>query len=108
MARVSGGLIIAAANPHFQPAHAFSRGGAPIFWKRSTSRNPHLYDAVTYIFQAMGFLSHDLARPQIANGGGGLRIRRIPAYLTSSLGQPTRSDPPSWGLGVRLAQNRAQ
>jgi hypothetical protein len=44
-----------------------------------------------------------MARPQVADGGNGLRIWRVAAnILNSSRGQPTRGGPPAWGLGMWL------
>jgi hypothetical protein len=46
---------------------------------------------------------HCMTRPQVVDGGDGLRIRRIDANnWISSRGQPSNGGPLAWGLGVGL------
>ena len=43
----------------------------------------------------MGPCHHDMARPQVRDGG-------IASSMEGSYGQPSRGGPPSWGLGEVL------
>jgi hypothetical protein len=44
-----------------------------------------------------------MARPQVADGGDALKVWRVAAnILNKSRGEPTKSGPPAWGLGVGL------
>jgi hypothetical protein len=46
------------------------------------------------------FCHQDMARPQVADGGEGLQIRRVAANILNKQSRTNdRGGPPAWGLG---------
>jgi hypothetical protein len=50
-----------------------------------------------------------MARPQVADGGDGLQIWRLPANILNKQSRTAyRGGPPAWGLSVRLINSRGK